>query len=196
MKKYLCMLAVVGLASSAFAQGTVSFANAAATVVKDPAGVAVPAGNGFAQLFWAPAGSPFTAWVPNQSATAWLAANKGWVADPKIVAIGPAAGRFNLGTLTLQPLAAGGNVDAVLVAWQGSHATFDAAVGASGNSGMSTKIANVKTGDPTTTPAGFPTALGTSFTGLTLQINNIPEPSALALAGLGAAALMIFRRRA
>jgi hypothetical protein len=51
-------------------------------------------------------------------------------------------------------------------------------------------------GDPTTTPAGLPAPLtigANGFGGLVLE--PVPEPTTIAVCGLGAAALLFFRRR-
>ena len=83
MKKYLSMLAVVAVAASAFAQGTVNFANNGTTLVKAGAdaasAVAVPVNGGYVQFLWAPSGTAAGAYT-GQSLTAWLGANTAWKA--------------------------------------------------------------------------------------------------------------------
>lgn len=201
MKKYLSMLAVVAVAASAFAQGTVNFSNNGTTLVKAGAdaasAVAVPAAGGYVQFLWAPSGSTAGAYT-GQSLTAWLGANTAWKAiDTSIKAFGPVAGRFLGGTVSVPTATAGAPIQAIVAAWTGNFASFDAAVAAgTGQWGLSSAFA-VATGNPNTTPAGTPgliTGAG-GFTGMTITSSIIPEPSTLTLAGLGAAALMIFRRR-
>lgn len=192
MKKYLCMLAVVGLASSAFAQGLLTFQSGTKSIL-ETTGTAVASGGGFVQLFWAPAGSAFTAMGAGQGADAFLAANPVWKTDAAYIKPITAGGRFNGGLLTLPTPTAGANIDAVVAAWKGSAATLDAAIQAGADMGWSAKMANVATGNPNTTPAGLPGTLNGPFQGI--QLVAVPEPTTLALAGLGAAALLIFRRR-
>jgi hypothetical protein len=202
MKKYLGILAVTAMAASAFAQGTVSFVNGASSLVRAGADLAsaqpIPVNGGFVQLLWAPSGTAMTAWDSGNpvSLTAFLAANPGWNAIPEsIKAIGPiAAGRFNAGAITVPTAAPGAPIQAAVAAWEGNFATFDAAQAAGAAIGVSSSFA-VATGNPTTTPpgtAGSITGAG-QFGGVTALA--VPEPSSLALAGLGAAALLIFRRR-
>jgi len=49
------------------------------------------------------------------------------------------------------------------------------------------------TGNPTTVPPGIPVSINPAFPGLTIDL--IPEPSSMALAGLGTVSLLLFRRR-
>lgn len=199
MKKYLSILAVTALAASAFAQGTVSFVNNSASIVKAgtdlASAVAIPANGGYVQLLWAPSGTAATPYTAG-SLTDWLAANPGWAAiDASIKAVGPAAGRFNAGAITVPTATPGAPIQAAVAAWQGNFASFNAAAAAQAATGISSSFA-VATGNPTTTPPGTAASItgAGQFTGVT-ALSIIPEPSALTLAGLGAAALMIFRRR-
>jgi hypothetical protein len=200
MKKYLSVLAIAAMAAyatSAFAQGTVTFNNGtglvkAWTSATDSTLVNVPKGGGMVQLYWAPAGSAYVAWQGSLSGAAWQLLNPLWKAENPIGFTTPSAGKFTGGTLTLTPLAAGGGIDYVVMGWTGAATSFDAAIAANAMVNVSQKFGSA-TGNPTTTPAGLPVATADTFQGMTLQ--PIPEPSTFALAGLGAAALLIFRRR-
>ena len=204
MKKYLAVLAVAALASyaaSSFGQGTVSFINGNNGLVKqwttptDPTLISVAKGAGMVQFCWAPSGAAFTAWDGKVAQSEWLSANPAWsLAGSPVSMNTPAAGKFNGGTLTLTPLTpAGGPVDFVVWGWTGNANTFDAAVAAGMMVGVSAKFPTA-TGNPNAVPIpGTPVSIAPVFGGVTLA--PIPEPTTLALAGLGAAALLIFRRR-
>jgi hypothetical protein len=208
MKKVLGIIAVTAMvASSAFAQGTLVFASSA-SLVRTENGTAMAAGVGQVQFGWATVGTPFVPWTPALTAEQWIAANPGWTVFGAPANVGsPLAGRFSGGTLTAgvapQPtFPAGAVIQGIVVGWTGTAADFLAgyagalAQGASGQFGVSS-VFTVDTGDPVSVPPGTPgniyNSTATPFTGLTLQ--TIPEPSSFALAGLGAAALLIFRRR-
>jgi hypothetical protein len=60
---------------------------------------------------------------------------------------------------------------------------------------LANNIFTVDTGDPTMIPAGVPPLIGTGIDPYTGMIVVLPEPTAFSLTGLGAAALLIFRRR-
>jgi len=200
MKKYLSVLAVAAMAAyatSAFAQGTVVFNNGTGLVQQwtdnnNQTLINVPKGGGMVQLFWAPAGSAYTAWSGGMTETAFKAANPLWKQELAFGFTTPAAGKFSGGTLTLSPLTpAGSSIDYVVMGWTGSAAGFDAAIAAGAMASVSDKFTST-TGNPTTVPPGTATLLSGSFGGMVLS--PIPEPSTFALAGLGAA-LLIFRRR-
>jgi len=201
MKKYLSVLAVAAMAAyatSAFAQGTVVFNNGSSGLVQQWTAadnstlISVPKGGGQVQLYWAAQGTAYTPWTASLSSAAWQAANAGWKLENAFGFTTPAAGKFTGGTLTLTPLNAGGSIDYVVVGWTGNYASFDEALTAGSMANVSLKFTS-GTGNPTTSPPGTATPIADTFGGMTLQ--PIPEPSTLALAGLGAAALLIFRRR-
>jgi hypothetical protein len=202
MKKYLSVLAVAGLAAyatSAFAQGTVVFNNGTGLVQQWTAAdnstlINVPKGGGWVQLFWAPSGSAYSPWTGGMTEAAFKTANPLWKQEAAFGFTTPAAGKFTGGQLSLSPLTpAGSGIDYVIMGWTGAAASFDAAL-SSGSAmlNVSAKFAS-GTGNPTASPPGTPVPLSSSFGGMVLQ--PVPEPSTLALAGLGAAALLIFRRR-
>jgi hypothetical protein len=112
---------------------------------------------------------------------------------------GPAAGISGAGPgLMLDPtgatyavpgVALGGTATLELMAWEGNFASYAAAQ----NAGMN--VADVTFTNPTG-GNGTPAALPLDLTGMpALVLHPTPEPSTIALGGLGAAALMLFRRR-
>ena len=213
MRKLIGTLAVAAVAGSAFAQGTISVANGSTSLVQqwnsftDSSLTAVPANAGRIQFLAAPDGTafkPLGTMVPGGFAAmyatlaSYLAVNPGWNVY-NIAAIAPVAGRFNAGTVTVSPLTPGGKIEYTVIGWTGTAASYDAAFGAYGPHeamlGQSALFTGVATGDPTTSPPGTPGSISGTFTGLTLAPNPMPEPSALALLGMGAAAMLIFRRK-
>jgi hypothetical protein len=177
MKKTLVtMLAAVALTATSFGQGTINFLNTASTLVTID-GVAATSGQGAkVELLWAPLGTTdlglFQLVEPSTSVSVGV----------------PLAGRFSGGVRTVPGIAAGGIVNIIVRGYVGVD--FAAA-----NVRGTTPILQIDTGDPTSAPAGTPTLVTApgGFTGLNLTV--VPEPSSMALAGLGAAALVLFRRR-
>jgi hypothetical protein len=211
MKKLLGIVAISVLAASAFAQGTVVFQNITGTVQQwtsatDPALISVAKGGGFVELLAAPSGTALAsslvsvtaggAAVNYSSLEGFLAANPGWAAvSGAITGLGnPVAGYFSGGTVTIGNIAAGASAEYTVIGWTGSAATFDAALAASGTFFGQSPMFTTGTGDPTATPPGTATSLKTTFTGMVLA-PVVPEPATFALAGLGLAALLVFRRR-
>ena len=174
----------------AYAQGTVNFANLgvglnAPVTLTD----GTKAGGSYmAQLL---AGATATSLAPVGSPTAFLAA---------------APGYFNGGVQTIPGVAGGANGFFAIQVWNStsfsSFATAKAANtanswGESGynyTTGILTPFQNVTggVGSPATPPA---TLTGLTPFALSPGGGVVPEPSTFALAGLGAAALMFFRRR-
>lgn len=213
MKKLLGIMAITALAASAFAQGTVVIGNQTGLVkqwtsASDSTLMSVVKGGGMVELIAAPKGTSLTPLYAAQkfnysNFASFLAANTGWLvpvgnSNPGPIGLGP--GIFANGNATITGIAAGGQADYVILGWTGSATTVDAAI-AAWNAGTAmfgeSAIATTATGDPTATPPGVPVNLRTTFAGMTLtpSVGVIPEPSTFALAGLGAAAMLILRRR-
>lgn len=189
MKK-LILTAVLGIACvSALAQGQLNFANATvgvnAPVFTDSNMTTKLAGTAYAaDIYWA-AGT-----VTDSSSLSPLGASANFLS-------GAQAGYFTGGARTIvgQP---GGNVITVQVRVSDTaDGTSYAAAYAAGLAGSATAVVgSSKLFQVTlnTVPPGTPaslTGLGTS----SWFVGPVPEPSTMALAGLGAAALLIFRRR-
>jgi len=198
MKKNLAILAALMVAAvSASAQGTVAFANSPTSLVtRDGISLANTA-NGRVQLAWAAEGVSLTAWSPDMTLASWLGMNPGVSLIDGTANVGvPLAGRFSGGAKTIPTAVAGGVVQGVVIGWAGPavYANFDAAFAAQGFVGVSAPFI-VDTANPLATPSPEPAAAIANFTGLSLVPAVVPEPSSMLLAGLGAAALLIFRRR-
>jgi hypothetical protein len=88
-------------------------------------------------------------------------------------------------------LVAWDNSSGLYPTWAQAEVAWKAGQIAAGRSGIFNVTAIGGTANPT---APFLTSAGT-IAGLSFNLYNIPEPSSFALAGLGAAALLIFRRR-
>jgi hypothetical protein len=182
--------------AASFAQGTVAFENSDTGLVlqwtssSDRTPIPVPSGGGQVQLFWAESGTAYSPWNSSMTPAAWKAVNPGWSLEMVIGFLSPThPGRFQGGALTLYPLPPGGNIDYVVVGWTGIYQSFDAAMAAGAMVNVSDKLSS-RTGDPTLVPPGAPVHLANTFGGMTLM--PVPEPSAFALAGLGAA-VALFR---
>jgi hypothetical protein len=184
MKKTLATIITVGaLVASSYAQGTVNFANAAASVVKkwttltDSTLVNMPVGGGRVELLWAAVGTT----------------DLNLFSSVGITGFNTAPGRFSGGTLTIPTTVAGGGAALVVRGWTGASLTWAGIDPLTDQAGYSSIFTLAATGNPTTVPPGTPASINPAFTGLTVV--PIPEPSSMVLAGLGAASLLLFRRR-
>jgi len=222
MKKALTLVVLIVTPSMIFAQGSIEFNNRTGLVQQwtsayDSTLAPVPVGGGYVQLIAAPVGTPLqplgvyagsSGFLPGYSSLAgFLAANPGWAvpyagwgATPFAPApISFAPGIFSGGSGVIPSIGDGADADYVVIGWTGPYASYDAAYAAdlatpnSSFLGISA-IATTQTAYEGSLPEP-PVPLSLTFQGMKLAPGVIPEPATLALVGLGAAALMIFRRR-
>jgi hypothetical protein len=201
MRKFSTVVLLIGMATGVLAQGTVMLQNQTGLVREWYGGVliSVPKNGGYVELIAAPVGTPLVGSILNYSSLAgFLAVNPGWAAAVNNSGAAPtpialAAGLFSGGTYTINNIAEATNAEYFLIGWTGASTTWDAAFAGGSSAFGQSAIATTATGDPLATPVpGFPVSLRPTFPGLIL---GMPEPSTSALAGLGLAALLVFRRR-
>jgi len=121
----------------------------------------------------------------------------------------PTAGRMSATVSLPGNFTGGADVQLEVVGWTGTYTSWSAAVAASGpvllgysgetfnGSALGALSWDQPTGNASSTPIpGTPAALAvgpSAYAGLVLE--PVPEPATIALGGLGAAALLFFRRR-
>jgi len=195
MKKLFSLVALTLASFGALAQGTINFANAAGGGLNAPDfdtdGTTKLAGAGFiAQLY---AGAVGTAW---DSLTA--------LTPTAVFATGLNAGYFFGGSVVVTGVPGGSAAAAQVRVWNSAFATWDAAWAAyqAGNPTAKVGVSGWNgTGLPTTTlttpPLRSPgVGLDPNLVGLTsFHLYSVPEPSTIALGVLGAAALLLRRRK-
>jgi hypothetical protein len=178
------------------AQGAVVVANSGSSPVQqwtslcDRTPINVPAEGGAVQFLAAPDGTAFTplCW-PNpwhyqlnfSTMEAFLAANPGWSPHGLVTAIGPVAGGFEVGAVTVSPLAPGGKIEYVMIGWTGSFSNLDAAIAGYAFIGQSPLMTGIATGDPTTSPPGNPVSLSDTFPGMRLGSSILTEAGSLSV---------------
>jgi len=213
MKRLLFTAAILSaVAGTAFAQGSISvkFLSATTKVYYSPDGTAgseatVPSGG------VTPYGSvtiavysaaPGTALTLNASLAPVFTSNVWSEAATKVTTF-PIAGETPATQVNLNGIAEGANAQVEIVAWAGSYTDFASAYAAgayvgwvgSALSGGSLSWTQ-GTGQPSASPAVPPVATPYGAGGVeNLVLEPVPEPSTIALAGLGAAGLLLFRRR-
>jgi hypothetical protein len=225
MKKLLITIASTAVAAGALAQGQFQWtANAANGFVQwstDKAtATSLPTGN--PSLLPAAAGAPYTGealhldFYAAPLGTVLTLANglpsftTAWTdVGVNLAQITPTAGKQNVTVNLPGNFTAGADVQLEVVGWTGTATSWAAEAAAPGGTllGYSGESFNGSplgalswdqpTGNPNATPTpGLPGALTTGASGYEgLVLEPVPEPATIALGGLGAAALLFFRRR-
>lgn len=200
MKKLLTLTLLIGATAYSFGQGVISWANTSGTLISLN-GVSMPFNSGGTAtfnfgLFIAPVGTP----GPDMGGPGGLAgiADPAWqqVAAYTVNSTAAAgAGRMqNAGLATLAGFDPGTSVNFIVRAWQSSSGGNDWAAARSGISWLGTSALGtaIAGGGAFPTPSAFGVAAG-QIGGF--NVVPVPEPSSMVLAGLGAASLLLFRRR-
>jgi hypothetical protein len=201
MKKLLTLTLLLGLTASSFGQGSVIWANPTATLISlDPDGpggqpavslpVRLDAGTTYNfGLFLAPVGTagPVDNNDPNWQQVSAYALNSTAAAG---------AGRMlNPGTATnIAGFGPGTSANFIVRAWQSTSGGADWSAARPGLTWIGTSSLGtlIVGGGAFPVPSSFGVAPG-QIGGFV--VNPVPEPSSMALAGLGAASLLLFRRR-
>jgi len=195
MKKTVAILAAFSVAVGAFAQGKVTFGNGATHLVTiDTRGAY--AGNE------APGSAASQIGVGNAvmgslTAQLWAGTAAGSLTLQGTFAPAGAAGfpdgRFLNSAVTLTGIGSGVNAFFQIQIWQTSAGSYNNALTGQNLWYGISPVFTATTGSFAPTPldasAGWPAGP------ITLSANTIPEPSTFALAGLGVASLLLFRRR-
>jgi hypothetical protein len=194
MKKLAAILCLGALTTGAFAQGLVTFANTGITQIST-----TPAGGTAAAFSASPVGSYYFGLL-----TAATAA--GPFTFTGITATNTAgAGRFGPPgyTPSVATWAPGVTMSYEVAGWSASlGAVFNPnwltgtfAPGSTGFFGVSPSASGAAGGGSPVPAPALPLFGGTGLQGFNMNAVGVPEPTSMALAGLGAAALLIFRRR-
>lgn len=205
MKKILITLAVVGLAASSFAQGTVAFGNSGTTALRYTSDAA-QAGAGLAGLKLFPGTSFIVGLYVGASG-----ANEGALTLVKTTTIAASA---TASTSALAGVFSGGNpldvgrpdnapANFMIKAWSAGFASYEAALL---NPTLTTYAGKSALSTVTLGGGGTPAAIIISATGVApgtvgtgpvapFTVALVPEPASASIIGLGLASLLIFRRR-
>jgi len=203
MKKVLLATFIAGgLVASAYAQGQIQFSTGPGAVLFN--GASLPTGNPasvgtYGELNIAAYAATAGTALP-LTATAAAALPSAWVESTTVEhAIAPLPGAVPGTTWTDNAVGPGGTAQVEILAWTGTFGDWNSALAAgtglfawtgSALSGGQLSWSQL-TGNGNTVAAQVPPSGAVNQ----LVFQTIPEPSTFALAGLGAVALLIFRRR-
>jgi len=191
MKQILAGVITLSLATAALADVTVNFRNNVLSGdVKVTFGI---------NTIGATVGSPLVNGIGGKSFVAQLFVDNGGgsltavgaTANFRAVAQGDAlAGTWSGANRTVVGPAADATLNLVVRAWDNSFATYEAAVAGGGLAGQSASFSykNALSSPPATTDTYM-----ANFKGF--EVTQIPEPTTIALAGLGIAGLIFLRRK-
>jgi len=204
IKSFIVGLASVGIAVGASAQGLVNFANGSTSLVQVDLG-----SSGSSNVVNAPSsvyGTRIQLYYSLTAPTTFSSAannyaTDGWTAVGNLGSAIASNGRFSVGQTTIPGAVGGPTVYLEAIAWTGTANTAATAVTSlssalSGGSYVGAYEWSQLSGDPAATPPGTPISTASSMNALgALVLRPVPEPSTIALAGLGAASLLLFRRK-
>ena len=187
MKKLILTVALGVASVAAFAQGTLNFANGGSGLVArvyQTDGTTGLSGSAWsADLYWA-AGTVANSALLNPLG---LPATFSTIASQ--------AGLFFGGPRTVPGAAGASVITAQIRVWDtASGSSYAAALANPGALVGESILFQVTLADPGLTPPGIPTTM-TALNGHPWNVHVVPEPSTLALAGLGLAGMMMLRRR-
>ena len=203
-KSVILGVAAMGLAASSFAQGTINFANSSTSLISTnngtTTGVARTTTGTVVELFYQVGGATAPAALDASALTGTLNGWKGvyttqaatTLAGAKSISSLSAGKVIGGGVSTGNDVAPAGNVWLQVVAWTGGTVGTEVTAANSSAAGFLFGVSNVfssGTGDGLSIPAPGITGMN-AFT-----LVPIPEPATIAVAGLGAASLLLFRRR-
>jgi len=191
MKKLILAAIVSGLMTAmSYAQGTLVFqsaGNVAGNIINAPITNSVQLGGVRAS------GAAYSADLLYFAGTTSSAASLLDLGLAVAFNTGGQAGYFNGGSATLPngaAFAVGQTITVQVVAFTAGHTFAEASAAGSGLEWFRSNLINVTLSSSSGTPAGLVGLLGGQMT-----LNAVPEPTTIALGGLGAAALLLFRRR-
>jgi len=140
-----------------------------------------------------------TAALTSNGAAYALLGTDGFKLEATLVAQSVSSGTITLGAVKMPDVSpAGSTVTIALAAWDSSDTSWKTALGATGKAKNAGVIAMTQPTSDYVNIAPPPTPSDMTWNGgmsQNLVMLPVPEPSTFALAGLGAAALLIFRRR-
>jgi hypothetical protein len=180
MKKLILATLMAGLIPvAALAQGTVNFQSASPSAIVVTEAM-TPVGAGYIAALYGGANGSGEGGLTQLGGTAGVTGGSGLIiaggTRTNAAVVGGATGAFQVRAWTAS-----------------SGADWTAALASGTGFGGKTAVFSNPTGDPTASPPGTPAFLTGWNT--PLVVTPIPEPSTLALAGLGLASLLVIRRR-
>ncbi|MGC3958706.1 MAG: hypothetical protein QM813_12435 [Verrucomicrobiota bacterium] len=204
MKKTLTTLALVAVTAASFAQGIVNFGNSSTTLISAN-GTSIPGSatsTFYFAIFMAPSGTVTADFTTLPTATAFTA---DWgSALFTTVNHASAAGRLatTAAAAAIPGFAGGSTADFIIRGWSANvgttYASALAAYNAGGQGGVfgTSRVGNnIVLSDGAGIPVTTVFGVGGNQVGGFNLVPVVPELSSMALAGLGAASLLIFRRR-